>query len=52
MTKQHFIAFADDIKRSEEPYPVRLSMALLVVRVAKSFNGRFDQDRFMKACGL
>lgn len=52
MTKQHFKAFADEIKDSDEPYITRLSMALMVSRVANQFNVRFDQDWFMKACGL
>jgi hypothetical protein len=52
MTKQHFQAFADEIKYSQEPIDIRIKLAETVANVAKRFNGRFDRDRFFRACNL
>lgn len=52
MTKQHFEAFAREIQSSDRTVEEKMFAALVVIRVAKQFDGRFDSDRFLKACGL
>jgi hypothetical protein len=51
MTKKHFIAMAKEI--SQEPVmAIRLQMAINFCRVAQMANPRFDQARFLTACGV
>lgn len=52
MTKQHFEAFAREIRDSNRSEAERAAMAWLVVRVARAFNPRFDTGRFFRAAGL
>lgn len=52
MTKQHFIAFANEIRLMDADDATKRAAAKVVVEVARQFNGRFDVDRFLKACGL
>lgn len=52
MTKQHFQAFADEIKCAQVDEQTRIAIAHAVANVARQFNGRFDVDRFMRAAGL
>jgi hypothetical protein len=52
MTKQHFIAFAAEIRQSDRSAEEKAAMYYLVVRVARQFNSRFDAERFRVACGL
>lgn len=51
MTKQHFIALAKEISGIED-YVARRTAALVIIRVCKQFNPRFDTERFLTACGL
>ena len=51
MTKKHFIAMAKEI--SQEPnMAIRLQMAINFCRVAQLVNPRFDQAKFLDACGV
>jgi hypothetical protein len=51
MTRKHFIAMAKEI--SQEPtMAIRLQMAINFCKVAKMANSRFDQARFLTACGV
>ena len=51
MTRKHFIAMAKEI--SQEPtMAIRLQMAINFCKVAKMTNPRFDQARFLTACGV
>jgi hypothetical protein len=51
MTRKHFIAMAKEI--SQEPImAIRLQMAINFCKVAKTVNPRFDQTRFLTACGV
>jgi hypothetical protein len=51
MTRKHFIAMAKEI--SQEPVmAIRLQMAINFCRVAQMSNPRFDQARFLTACGV
>lgn len=51
MTKKHFIAFAQEISRNENPEH-RFAAAQAVANVAEQFNPRFDRQRFLIACNL
>jgi hypothetical protein len=61
MTRQHFCLIADVIKRvpsSDTAWPVTFT-AKQREYIARCFadelyatNGRFDRDRFMRACGV
>ena len=51
MTKKHFVAMAKEI--AQEPnMAIRLQMAINFCRVAQMANPRFDQTRFLTACGV
>jgi len=51
MTKKHFIAMAKEI--SQMPIlSERLTVAIAFCKVAKTANPRFDQARFLEACGV
>lgn len=63
MTKQHFIAFAAEIKRAyglDEDWETRcvetqqaaLETIAIVCNVAHEFNDRFNETRFRRACGV
>lgn len=52
MTKQHFVAFAREIKQSDRSLEEKAAMYYLVIRVAREFNPHFDETRFRVACGL
>lgn len=52
MTKRHFEAFAREIQQSNRSFEEKAAMYYLVVRVAREFNARFDEARFLVACGL
>jgi hypothetical protein len=58
MTKKHFIAFAHAIATMPYAYDDATTRenkriaAMVVVRVAETFNPRFDRTRFLAACGL
>ena len=49
MTKQHFIALAEQIKGIENP-EARMAAADAVARAARQFNSRFDWMKFYAAC--
>ncbi len=49
MSRQHFEALAREI-RAIENREARVEAAVAVARAAVSFNERFDQARFFKAC--
>lgn len=49
MTKQHFIALADEIRKIENP-TARAAACLAVENVAEKFNPRFDWKKFRAAC--
>jgi hypothetical protein len=51
MTKKHFIAMAKEI--SQMPIlSERLTVAIAFCKVAQTTNPRFDQARFLEACGV
>lgn len=52
MTKQHFEAFAREIKNSQYTSDEKAAAAAIVIRVARQFNPRFDAFRFEKAAGF
>lgn len=52
MTKKHFKRFAEEIARSVELKSVRQAMANLIMEVGSYFNPRFDEVKFLVACGL
>ena len=55
VTKKHFEAFAREIAAAiEEGISKQEAVfaAYIIIRVASRGNPRFDQARFMKACGL
>lgn len=49
MTKQHFIALADEIRKIEN-LTARAAACLAVENVAEKFNPRFDWKKFRAAC--
>lgn len=51
MTRKHFQAMADEIKRIQDKFE-RQTIADAFATVAKQTNSRFDRQRFMEACGL
>jgi hypothetical protein len=51
MTKKHFIAMAKEISQMPNMAD-RLKVAIAFCRVAASTNPRFDQARFLTACGV
>ena len=51
MTRKHFVAMVKEI--SQEPVmAIRLQMAIAFCRVAAMANPRFDQAKFLDACGV
>jgi hypothetical protein len=52
MTKKHFEAFAEEIKNNVAYQENQKAVADVVIAVAKKFNERFDEQKFLKACGL
>lgn len=51
MTRKHFVAMAQEISQ-EADRAVRLQMAIAFCRVARLANPRFDQAKFLDACGV
>lgn len=51
MTKQHFIALANEIKNITDN-AARKAAAEAVARAAAQFNGKFDRQRFLAACNV
>lgn len=55
MTKRHFKAFAEEIRRmvetNENQHAIE-TCAALVARVGSRFNPNFSIARFLEACGL
>ena len=49
MTRRHFQALADAIAEIEDETTRRVA-ACAIARVCRSFNPRFDRERFMAAC--
>ena len=56
MTRQHFQAFADEIRSrlDKETITIREAkyIAHLIANVCRPFNRHFKHDTFYKACGL
>jgi hypothetical protein len=51
MTRKHFVAMAVEIKEIAN-MEARLQAAIAFCKVAKAVNSRFDQSRFLDACGV
>ena len=51
MTKKHFIAMAKEISQMPN-MAERLTVAIAFCKVAASTNPRFDQSKFLDACGV
>lgn len=51
MTKKHFEAAAEIVKAVEIQSEAEKA-AQYYIQLFRSFNPRFDEDRFRKACGL
>jgi hypothetical protein len=51
MTKKHFIAMAKEIAQMPN-MAERLTVAIAFCKVAASANPRFDQAKFLTACGV
>ena len=51
MTKKHFVAMAREISQMPN-MAQRLATAIAFCRVAQTANPRFDQARFLEACGV
>lgn len=51
MTKQHFKAFAQEIKQ-EQNREIALAQARLIAKLAYKFNPKFDILKFQIACGF
>lgn len=49
MTKKHFVAFAEYIRKEDLTDAERAKMIDMVIFIAKRFNGDFDSMRFRKA---
>lgn len=52
MTKKDFIKAAQIVKESTESYAARMMIARAFIRLFKGANPRFDELRFLQACGL
>ena len=52
MIKKHFEAFAREIRESDRTPEEKTAAAIIIMRVARQFNPRFDADRFFKAAGV
>lgn len=51
LTKKHFEAFAEEVRRIDDPAQ-RQQAFWTIASVAVRFNPNFDHERFRKACGL
>jgi hypothetical protein len=51
MTKKHFVAMAKEISQMPD-MAQRLTVAIAFCKVAASANPRFDQAKFLDACGV
>jgi hypothetical protein len=51
MTKKHFVAIAREIAQMSDRKSARIA-AEAFAQVAQSTNPRFDQARFLTACGV
>lgn len=51
MTRKHFIAMAKEISQIEN-MAVRLQAAISFCKVAQASNPRFNQSKFLDACGV
>ena len=51
MTRKHFIAMAKEIAQMPN-MAERLTVAIAFCKVAASANPRFDQSKFLEACGV
>jgi hypothetical protein len=51
MTKKHFIAMAKEIAQMADRKSARIA-AEAFAQVARSVNPRFDQAKFLTACGV
>jgi hypothetical protein len=51
MTKKHFVAMAQEINQMSDRESARIA-AEAFCRVAHTANSRFDQARFLAACGV
>jgi hypothetical protein len=51
MTKKHFIAMAKEIAQMSDRKSARVA-AEAFAQVAQTVNPRFDQARFLTACGV
>jgi hypothetical protein len=51
MTKKHFVAMAKEIAQMPN-MAERLTVAIAFCKVARATNSRFDQARFLDACGV
>lgn len=51
MSRQHFEVLAREI-RAIESRDARIEAAVAVARAVVSFNDRFDQTRFFRACNV
>jgi hypothetical protein len=51
MTKKHFVAMAKEIAQMPN-MAERLTVAIAFCKVAAMVNPRFDQARFLTACGV
>lgn len=52
MTKKHFQAAAELVKFLDVSPAEKMLVAQSMVELFRQFNGRFDQGRFLQACGL
>mgnify|MGYP003127839242 FL=1 len=51
MTRKHFQAIAETISEIENTYE-RENVALKFAKMLPQFNGHFDRQKFLEACGV
>jgi hypothetical protein len=51
MTRKHFKAIAETISEIDNTYE-RENVALRFAKMLPQFNGLFDRQRFLEACGV
>ena len=51
MSRKHFQALASAIAQIHDPV-LRRAAAERIADVCRQFNGRFDRERFLRACGV
>ena len=51
MTKKHFVAMAQEISQMSDRTSARIT-AEAFCKVAQSVNSRFNQAKFLEACGI